>query len=140
MCAAFATPLTYFKDMLDVYMYIHTHTYIRILCTSKNMRINKLSRIQYFLFDLLDGSGPHATRLRASAQHLTPVAAAGATSFPSVPSAHRDGYAAPKERDEVLLKLKGVGSQAASPQDRGPRFNLLPPPPDRQGGERNGEC
>lgn len=50
-------------------------------------------------------------RLRASAQHLTPVAAAGATSFPSVPSAHRDGYAAP--------------------EDRGPRFNLLPPPPDR---------
>ena len=37
---------------------------------------------------------------------------------------------------EVLLKLMGLVPKigtAAWPQDRGPRFNLLPPPPDRQG-------
>lgn len=83
------------------YCYYYYNT-IRILCTSNHMQINKLSQdsvITVFLTFWMGVSGQKATRLRASAQHLTPVAAAGATSFPSVPSAHRDGYAAPEERD-----------------------------------------
>eukprot|EP00435_Cladocopium_sp_Y103_P067982 s41_g30.t2 len=50
-------------------------------------------------------------RLRPGAQHLSPLAPAKPMPFPSAPSAYRDGY--------------------ADPEERGPRFDLLPPPPDR---------
>lgn len=56
--------------------------------------------------------GPEGTkRLRPGAQHLSPLAPAKEMPFPSAASAHRDGY--------------------ADPEERGHRFDLLPPPPDR---------
>ncbi|CAE7882458.1 Kif3b, partial [Symbiodinium sp. KB8] len=56
--------------------------------------------------------GPEGrSRLHPGAKHPSPIASAGKVGLPSAPSAHRDGYADPK--------------------DRGPRFSTLPPPPDK---------
>mmetsp|Transcript_25502 Transcript_25502/g.52398 ORF Transcript_25502/g.52398 Transcript_25502/m.52398 type:complete len:360 (+) Transcript_25502:35-1114(+) len=56
--------------------------------------------------------GPEGrSRLHPGAKHPSPMASAGKVGLPSAPSAHRDGYADPK--------------------DRGPRFSTLPPPPDK---------
>ena len=140
---------------------IHTHTYIYIryvflfapatTCESTNYP----GFSKYFLFDLLDGfrakKPPGFERalniwhpwlqLVLHLSHLFHQHTVMAMQLQ-----RRGTYW--RHTDEVLLKLMGVASQdiatscssaqvqlaaAAWPQDRGPRFNLLPPPPDRQG-------